>query len=87
MVARPRQRTLGEEGDRPAEGGVDGSRQLGALGAVASCLPQTRLGAPRPLTGEAQQLWGGNGACRLRGPAERASDPKVNDLPAGSSAS
>lgn len=45
-MVRPRQGILEEEGDRPAEGGVDSSRQLVPLGAVASCLPLTRLGTP-----------------------------------------
>lgn len=87
IVVRPRQGNLGEEGDRPAEGGVDSSRQLVPLGAVASCLPLTSLGTPRPLTGEARQLWEGKGACCFSGPAELASDPEVKALSAGPSAS
>lgn len=52
-VAGPKQRTLGGGGDRLSEGaGVGGggsSRQLAALGAVASCLPLTGPEHPRPL--------------------------------------
>ena len=86
-VVRPRQGILGEEGDRPAEGGVDSSRQLVPFGAVASCLPLTRPGTPRPLTGKVRQLWEGKRSLPPRGPAELTSDPEVKALPAGSSAS
>lgn len=50
-VARPKQRTLGGEGDRLAEGGVDSSRQLVALGAMASCLLLTRPEHPQASPG------------------------------------